>query len=554
MALWDLSFILLVILPLLTGGVWIERPHLRLEYTEPGAAAVVLTLLLWWLNARGTLDAQKSRVLPLGRALWQGWKKGLEKNPALTLAAGWVVAALLAFATSFARHHALGSGLADLGIFTNGISNVARLGYPACSLKGGASLLADHQDFLLYPLGWIFPLWPSPLFLLLIQALIFTTGGIALYLLGRQRLGAEHAVVPLLPFLYWLNGPLRAALRFDVHPEIAMLPLFLFAAYFFQKRNWLGALFLALALAAKESAGPVACGLGLAWLLGAGPAATRAFTRKIGAAVMAIGAAVFYFDAHFVPTLFGVSYAYSDLYAPLGSSPLALALAPFTHPLLVAGRLLNKARAKFLYGIFLPLGFLPPLAPAAFVAAIPGFLMLFLTEGDHRISLGYHYAVEPMVGLLFALPAALTRIKSSWLAPALALATLVSFGRSEPFFWRAYETTPHQAWLRDEVLPKIRADAGVIASYGLVPHLANREWVDQPYDLKPDRMKRAQCALIDFTVNNTPLSFADLESARQDLARSGFMVELSCAAFTLYRAKGASACLSGAVKPCPETP
>jgi uncharacterized membrane protein len=554
MALWNFSFILLVILPLLTGGVWIQQPHLRLEFTEAGPAAVVLTLLLWWLSRRGTLHPENNHLIQAARALWIRWAKGLEQKPAATLGTAWLIAGLLAFATSYARHHSLGSGLADLGIFTNGISNVARLGFPSSSLKGGASLLTDHQDFLLYPLGWIFPLWPSPVFLLLLQALAFTTGGIALYLLGRQRLGPTHEVVPLLPLVFWMNGPLRNALRFDVHPEIVMLPLFLFAAYFLQKRSWIGALFLAAALATKESAGPVACGIGLAWLLGAGPESTRAFTRKLGVAVMALGAGMFYFDSRVVPSLFGVGYAYSDLYAPFGSTPLALAAAPFTHPLLFLSRLANKARLKFILGALLPVGFLPPFAPAALVAALPGFLMLFLTEGDHRISLGYHYAVEPMTGLLFALPVAISGIRSRLLVPGLALAALVSYGRSEPFFWRAYEATPHQAWVRDEVLPRVRLDAGVAASYAFVPHLSNREWVDQIYNLMDERLRRADCVLIDASVNNTPMSTSDILSMRMILEKlRGYSTELSCGALVVYRAPGASACLTR-TPVCPEKP
>jgi uncharacterized membrane protein len=554
MALWNFSFILLVILPLLTGGVWIQQPHLRLEYTEAGPAAVVLTLLLWWLSHRGMLHPEKSRPIQIARALWARWAKGLAEKPLRTLGPAWLIAALLAFSTSYARHNSLGSGLADLGIFTNGISNVARLGFPSSSIKGGASLLTDHQDFLLYPLGWIFPLWPSPVFLLLLQALAFSTGGIALFLLGRQRLGPAHAAVPLLPFVFWMSGPLRNALRFDVLPEIVMLPLFLFAAYFLQKRSWVGALFLAAALATKESAGPVACGIGLAWLLGAGPAATRAFTRKLGVAVMALGAGLFYFDSHIVPGLFGVSYAYSDLYAPFGSTPIALAAAPFTHPLLFLGRLFDTARLKFLLGTFLPVGFLPLFAPAALVAALPGFLMLFLTEGDHRISLGFHYAVEPMTGLLFALPVALSGIRSRLLFPGLALAALVSYGRSEPFYWRAYETAPHQTWVRDEVLPFVRPDAGVAASYAFVPHLSNREWVDQIYNLMDERLRRADCVLIDASVNNTPMSISDILAMRMNLEKlRGYSTELTCGALTVYRAPSVGACLTR-IPACPEKP
>ena len=41
-----------------------------------------------------------------------------------------------------------------------------------------------------------------------------------------------------LPLTFWLCGPLRAALRFDFHPEIFMLPLFLFATFLLQELSW----------------------------------------------------------------------------------------------------------------------------------------------------------------------------------------------------------------------------------------------------------------------------------------------------------------------------
>ena len=135
------------------------------------------------------------------------------------------------------------------------------MGFPFSSLKNGQSLLADHQNFLIYPLGWIFPIWPSPIFLLFLQAYLVSTGAVALFLLGRQRLGFSSNTTAWLPLTFWLCGPLRAALRFDFHPEIFMLPLFLFATFLLQELSWKkrawGTFLLLPALAAKESAGQI---------------------------------------------------------------------------------------------------------------------------------------------------------------------------------------------------------------------------------------------------------------------------------------------------------
>jgi uncharacterized membrane protein len=447
-----------------------------------------------------------------------------------------------------------------IGIFTNALWNVVPTGFPYSSIKDGTSLLSDHQDFLVYPLGWLFHLCPSPVFLLLLQAVGLSSGALALYLLGRQRLGEENPLLPWLPFAYWLCGPLRSAYLFDFHPEVFMLPLFLFALWLLQERSLrsraVGLFLLLAAIAAKESAGPVACGLGLAWLLGAGPEPTRAFTRPLGAAVALLGLLAFFADSQLVPAFFGVKYSYAGLYEPFGASALSLALAPFRQPLAFFGRILGWARWKFLWGMLLPFGFAPLLAPAALVAAVPGFLMLFLTNGDHRVSLSYHYSIEPLVGLLFALPVALQspliRKKGKALLPVFALASLVSYGRSEPFFWRVYQLDAHQAWVRDRVLPLVPESRSVSASYALVPHLATRHWVNQLPVLTTELKAPVDCVLVETSVNNTPMSRFDFEKLASALSARHYQMELKCGTFALFHPQHGLSCLDGPAPPCLE--
>ncbi len=559
MRVWDSLFILFVIAPIAIGGIWLNRPGLHLEYTQPGIAVLILAAWLWGLKKRGLDASKESLVCRLGLKAWDFWCAQLKRNPFRILGLAWIFIAVLWFITAIRRHLAFGSGLADLGIFTNALWNVVPYGFPYSSIKDGLSLLSDHQNFLLYPIGWLFALWPSPIFLLLLQAIGLSSGALALYLLGRQRLGDRHPLLPWLPFAYWMCGPLRAANLFDFHPEVFMLPFFLFAAWLLQesslRRRFLGVFFLLAALAAKESAGPVTCGLGLAWLLGAGPASTRSFTRPFGAAAIVMGLAAFFVDSQIVPALFGMKYSYSGLYEPFGSSAISLMLAPFRYPLIFFARLFAWSRWKFFSGVLLPFAFLPLLAPAAFVAAVPGFLMLFLTSGEHRLSLGYHYAIEPLVGVLFALPVALdsplAKKLQRVLLPLFALAALFSYGRSEPFFWRIYQPTDHQVWLRDKVLPAINNDRSVSASYGLVAHLATRHWVNQLPVLVDDKKNPVECVLVETTVNNTPMNSYDFDSLNTALAANHYQREFHCGSFTLYRPQNGFNCLNFPLPECP---
>lgn len=562
MRAWDILFFVFVLAPALTGGVWLRREGFHVEYSQPGVAVLVLALWLWWARQKGWDAARESYFCRIGLAAWAWWRRLLDEKPARTLGCAWLFVSLTLFLTSVIRHRGFGSGLADMSIFTNGIWNVASEGYPYSSIKDGLSLLADHQIFLLYPLGWIYRIWPSPEFLLLIQSLALSSGAVALFLLARQRVGKGNALAAFLPIAYWLGSPIRNVNRFDFHPEVLMLPLFLFAALFLQENSFrkrgAGFFLLLCALAAKESAGPVACGIGLAWMLGAGPEGTRRFTRHLGAWVAVMGFVAFYVDSQIVPKMFGRAYAYGELYAPFGSSPAKLLAAPFTQPVEFFSRLFTLSRVKYFLGSVLPYAGLPFMGPFAPLSSLPGYLMLFLTNGNHRISLSYHYVIEPMTGFLFAAPAALAthfvRGHSGAILVAMVLGTSLSFGRSEAYFWRVYQIDNHKAYVRDEILPRVPVERIVSASYGLTPHLSSRRWIHQLPKLLDEKGGLVECALWERTVNNSPMGIIDESRLAAELKIREYERELSCGSLAVYRRSDVPSCLSEAPPPCVETP
>ncbi len=560
MRIWDILFSIFVLAPVVTGGLWYKGDNFRLEYTQPGPAAVILAAWLWWAVKKGKNPTQESLFCRLGVLAWNRWIESIQRRPLISLIMGCIFVSSIWFTTSLLRHQGFGSGMADLGIFVNGIWNVHQQGFPYSSIKGGASLLADHQNFLLYPLGWIFFIWPSPLFLLAIQSIALAAGAIAVFLLLKQRFGRVDSLIAFLPLAYWLGSPIRNVNRFDFHPETLMLPLFLFGVFFLQEkalpRRLLGALLFLLAIASKESAGPVAVGLGLAWILGAGPSATRKFTRILGIWVAVAGVTAFYVDSQVIPKLFGKTYAYSDLYAPFGTSLSDLIMAPFSHASDFFGRIVSPSRLKFLVGTILPFGGIPLFTPLALISSLPGFLMLFLTQGDHRISLSYHYVVEPLIGLLMVLPTALEREfisrHSSRIFFVLVLGAVLSFGRSEVYFWRVYNIDEHLAYLRDDIIPLVKKDVSVSSSYALTPHLATRRWIHQLPILVDETGQFVECAIWERSVNNTPMGLADESKLAADLLMGGYIRELSCGSLAIYKRSDIPSCLTGAPPSCVE--
>ena len=556
---WDILFWVTVLFPLLTGGIWINQPGLRFELTQLNLPMAVLSVVAFFMHFYGGLDMQRASSLKLVLRAWDWWSGRVKKSPARSLLAATLFFAVLGGLAALRRHWAFSSDDADLGIFTNAIWNLTFGNGYISSVKDGINLFSDHQS----PFFWIFvPLFwlvPHPELLLVVQALGLCSGGIALFYLAKPYLPKDHPCLPLLPLLYWSYQPLRNANRFDFHPEVFMLPLFLWAIVLLQskigkKQLWGGLLFL-LALSTKESAGPVAVGIGLAWILGAAPKAAQPFTKKLGFVAIPLGLALFYFNTSVVPQFFDKSYAYQNVYAHLGNSVWEIILSPFTRPLDFFSAIMNEARLKFFVASLLPLAFLPLINWRVFVAALPGYLMLFLSQGDHRISLGYHYCIEFAVALFWALPGAIVRFdqhfwfpwfrlerrliviwliyRFSWLKKRLlvlilSVCVLVSYGRGELYYIRFFQPTAHEKWLQQQFLPCIRGTP-ITAPRQIVPHLATRPWVNSLPDLTlgKDTTNRVNCVLLDKAY---PLG----QNMRDMLKREDYTLEYSCQGTMIY--------------------
>lgn len=534
----------LIVFPLLTGGLWIHQPGLKIELSELTVPVVLVTLVSFLVAAlpkKGSLQQLSSARLAL--VAWRAWERWLGTRPKVALCGGAAAVAALWAAVSLRRHGSYGSGAADLGIFTNAIWNLTHGNGYVSSVKDGISLFADHQSPIFWLLAPLFRLFPAPETLLVAQAAGLAAGGIAIHYLARQYRGGGASAA--LPILYWAYLPVRNANAFDFHPEVLMLPLFLCALTGLQspavRARLLGVSALILALGCKESAGPVATGIGMAWIAGAGPERTRQFTRRIGWALAAIGVAVFLFDTKAVPALLGTEYPYMSNYRHFGGGLGQVLLAPLLHPLTFLSHVFGPARLRFLAWTLAPLGFLPLLHWRCFLAAVPGYLMLFLGEGDHRVSTIYHYGIEPGVGLFWATAAVLGPFLEGRfrLLPRQAVGwilfwSLAAFGRSELYRVRVHAPSPHHQWLSAELVPSIRADARVAASGALVPHLATRLWVHHL-----PRIEKADCVIWDPEINNWPLNTEEAKVLEARLAQQSFRETFRCGKLRVFESSAA---------------
>jgi uncharacterized membrane protein len=522
--------------------------EVALWHLSYGSGAVPFAALAAVAGSRWAgASLEDSFFLRHGAALWSRWRAAVERAPMRALWSAAAVVGALYLWVALVRHHSFDSHGWDLGIFTNAMWNLTHGHGYISSVKGGINLFADHQSPLFWVLAPVFWLVPRPETLLVVQAWGLAAGGPALYYIALARFGRGHWTPAALPWLYWSYLPLRYANAFDFHPEVFMLPLFLwaFVAFNSQRRGakWLGLLALAGALGAKESAAVVAIGLGAAWVLSS-PRPWR--ERWPGVALAAFGAAVVLFDLKVVPRFFGSDYAYMGLYQRFGGGILDVLLAPLTQPRLFFSQLISLERLNFLFWTLAPLGFLPLFAWRAAVAALPVYLMLFLTAGDQRVQIHFHYGIEPGTALFWALPFGLAAFagRFGWRRTALwmlfwALACLRPF---EAGLARFYEVTPHMRWVAAEALPCVDPAAAMSATDVLIPHLATRGWINYPYALAQRSGQPVSCVVTDLKLNNWPIGSGGVEQVLATLPASGYREAYRCRSFSVYE-RGEARCL-----------
>jgi hypothetical protein len=531
------------------GGLWWLFESYRDLATQAmwqlthGPAAVLAVALVGAAIQRRTGEAwEGSFFLRLGAKVGRAWVDALERSGPRPL---WVAAAAVGFVffcLAVLRHWAFDSHGYDLGIFTNVMWNLTHGNGYVSSVKNGINLFTDHQSpsyWLLAPAFWLVP---RPETLLFIQAFGLAAGGPALYYFGAARFGPRHWASAALPWLYWSYLPLRNANAFDFHPEVFMLPLFLWAFVgFASDRRWAKALGLAALVAAlgtKESAPVVAVGIGVAWAL------TGARWR--GVALAMVGVALFFFDVKVVPGLFGGGeYPYMGLYERFGGGLGDLLLAPFTQPGYFFSQLINRERLNFLFWTLAPLGFLPLLAWRAALAALPPYLMLFLSEGDQRVRIVFHYGIEPGSALFWALPfglaAAARRFGWQRTGVWMLVWALAGYGTGELHRARTYLPGAQSEWLAGEVLPCLDATAPMAASDTFIPHLATRAWIGYPDQLEQRPSgEPVHCVVTDLKSGlNWPLGRGGVERVLATLPERGYRPAYRCGTFTLYELEGA---------------
>jgi len=330
-------------------------------------------------------------------ALWERWTSKLETwlGSASGLRSVVAVGGMLILASSLTQHLAFNTYLHDLGIYQEALAN-AWHDPPLMSATLGSSFLGEHFSPVLFLIAPLYQLFPSPLTLVILNALLLWVGVFVLRAVARE-LEVTPSVANLICLVYLFFPVVARSAGYPFHHEV-LYPVVLFGLYlaFLRDRKLLGALLVMAAISIKEDAGLYLVGMGVFMGL-------HHRRWRWGGAVAAVGAvstlaAVLWIIPHFASG--GAGYSFHGRWTPwldptgIPGAVRRLVAAVFTEDVItvVAATVLIPFRGRWTWT----------------VVAIP--FALNLTSST---------AIQAQLGLYYGLPVAATAAIASVAALAL---------------------------------------------------------------------------------------------------------------------------------------
>jgi len=307
-----------------------------------------------------------------------------------------IVAAAIFSILAIQRYRNYYGGRFDLGNMTQAVYNTAHGHFLRTTSVDGTQIsrLGAHVDPILavFALPWF--VWPSPMMLLVGQAVIVALAAWPAYRLGLRILGDARAAFFCAVALL-IYPPLQYAVLNEFHPVTLAITFLLFAFVFIDEGHWWRAApFVVLAALCKEEIPLVIAVMGAYFALR---------KRSLRPLLLTAVAAVYFVIAvkvvlpHYSP---GGS-PFVDRYADLGSSVGGVGANVFLKPGVTLGHLFAQSNLRYLLALLWPFGFSSLLSPLTTLIAAPEFALNALAGNGFQRSYEFHY-VAGEVPFLFA--------------------------------------------------------------------------------------------------------------------------------------------------------
>ena len=258
--------------------------------------------------------------------------------------------------------------------------------YPLTNRLGGH---VEPVILLLAPLAWIVGDAPNlSISLLILQALVVTSGVVPVYLLAKDGLKSSYGAVTF-SLLYLLYPAVGAVLSFEFHTVTLTAGLWLWAIYCVHRQKWAGvAIFSLLALSCKENMALVLL------LFGVYLALSKQGHRVLGISLALTGSIWFVVSVFWIQPLFSPTGASVQMenYSWMGDSIYDKATLFFRDPqqiwLHVAGRI-----QSYVWQLLAPWGFTSILSPLQLALILPELAINLLSAKAQQVKVeSGHYA------------------------------------------------------------------------------------------------------------------------------------------------------------------
>jgi uncharacterized membrane protein len=155
----------------------------------------------------------------------------------------------------------------DLGIFTEQVKQYAHLHAPVADIRGaGFNLLGDHFSPIVALVAPFFLIWPSPVTLLVAQAVLTAVSVLPVTWVAAEKLGRRAGAA--IGFAYGLSWGLQQMIDFDFHEIAFALPLLAFSLAALIRGRYRNAVLWALPLVfVKEDQGFTVAALGVVMIV-----------------------------------------------------------------------------------------------------------------------------------------------------------------------------------------------------------------------------------------------------------------------------------------------
>ncbi len=340
-----------------------------------------------------------------------------EKNPSVK----WVIAVAIAFFTiclclTLHRYYSFYASY-DQGIFNQVFWNSSHGRWFESSLSSALSTNVVHQGE--YPtvdyhrlgqhftpalLLWlpIYTLFPSPVTLTVLQVTLVTAAGLVLYCLARHYLEPPLSALITVSF-YAANAVIGPTLG-NFH-DICQLPLFMFSLLLAMEKRWwwLFWILAVLILAVREDSGISLFGVGVYLIL-----SQRYPARGFIVCLLSFGYIIML--TNLIMPLFSEDISQRFMMERFGqyaegneASTLEIIWGMITHPWRLIRELFTPVwgTLKYLLGQWLPLAFIPAIAPASWMVAGFPLFKLFIAKGESVLAITIRYAMTVVPGLFY---------------------------------------------------------------------------------------------------------------------------------------------------------